>query len=265
MAFLLAETTAVWEARRKRAKELGERYDFARELLDLYAALLEGQASTYERALHDRPGAADLAGYVVRTAFPAVMDATMAKGTETLREAVLLRFHEGDLERIVEAWLRGEEQSGTDAFIARAATSPVLEAFPELAGEFRREDATQRSCPFCGGSPQLAVFGETDEALVTPQRKLHCSRCATSWTFPRMTCAFCGETETSRLTVLADVEPFPHVRVDACERCRRYVLTIDLRKDPRAVPVVDELAAIPLDLAAAERGYAKIAANLMGF
>jgi formate dehydrogenase maturation protein FdhE len=31
------------------------------------------------------------------------------------------------------------------------------------------------------------------------------------------------------------------------------------------VPVVDELAAIPLDLAAAERGYAKIAANLMGF
>src|SRR5207249_1947742 len=84
---------------------------------------------------------------------------------------------------------------------------PVLEAFPELAGEFRREDATERSCPFCGGSPQLAVFGETDEALVTPQRKLHCSRCATSWTFPRMTCAFCGETETSRLTVLADVEP----------------------------------------------------------
>src|SRR3989442_12637129 len=102
MAFLLAETTAVWEARRKRAQELGERYDFARELLDLYAALLEGQASTYERALHDRPGAIDLAGYVVRTAFPAVIDATLAKGTDTIREAVLLRLLQVGLERLVE-------------------------------------------------------------------------------------------------------------------------------------------------------------------
>src|SRR2546430_14326331 len=123
MAFLLGETTAVWEARRKRAQELGERYDFARELLDLYAALLEGQASTYERALHDRPGAVDLAGYVVRTAFPAVMDATMAKGTETLREAVLLRFHEGDLERLVGAWLPGEGQSGPGPLLALAGAA----------------------------------------------------------------------------------------------------------------------------------------------
>jgi FdhE protein len=265
MAFLLAETTAVWEARRKRARELSERYDFATEPLDLYAALLEGQGSTYERALRDRPAAAGLAEYVVMNGFAAVMDATMAKGTETLREAVLLRFHEGHLEGIVDAWLSGEAQSGTDTFMARAAVSPIFEAFPELAGEFRREDATERACPMCGGAPQLAVFGETDEALVTPQRKLHCSRCATSWTFPRMTCAFCGETETSKLMVFADVEPFPHVRIDACDTCRRYLLTIDVRKDPRAVPVVDELAAIPLDLAAAERGYAKIAANLMGF
>jgi len=265
MAFLLAETTAVWETRRKRARELGERHDFARELLDLYAALLHGQAATYERALRDRPAAAELAAYVVETAFPAVMDAAMAKGTETLREAVLLRFHEGDLERIVDGWLRGEEQSGTDTFMARAAASPVLEAFPELGAEFRPADATERICRICGGAPQLSVFGETDEALVTPQRKLLCSRCATTWTYPRMTCAFCGETETGKLPILADVGPFPHVRVDACDTCRRYLLTIDVRKDPRAVPVVDELAAIPLDLAAAERGYAKVAANLMGF
>jgi formate dehydrogenase maturation protein FdhE len=31
------------------------------------------------------------------------------------------------------------------------------------------------------------------------------------------------------------------------------------------VPIVDELAALPLDFAAAERGYRKITPNVMGF
>jgi formate dehydrogenase maturation protein FdhE len=39
---------------------------------------------------------------------------------------------------------------------------------------------------------------------------------------------------------------------------------VDGRKDPGAVPVVDELAALPLDLYARERGFTKIAPNLMG-
>ena len=80
-----------------------------------------------------------------------------------------------------------------------------------------------------------------------------------------MTCASCGETAGAKMPILSDVDHFPHVRIDACEICRRYLLTIDLRKDPRAVPLVDELVALPLDLAAAERGYSKISRNLMGF
>ena len=47
--------------------------------------------------------------------------------------------------------------------------------------------------------------------------------------------------------------------------CRRYLLTVDLPKDPSAVPVVDELAALPLDLFVQERGFKKITPNLMGF
>jgi formate dehydrogenase maturation protein FdhE len=41
--------------------------------------------------------------------------------------------------------------------------------------------------------------------------------------------------------------------------------TIDLTRDRRAVPVVDEIAAIPLDFFAKERGLQKIVPNLMGF
>jgi FdhE protein len=58
---------------------------------------------------------------------------------------------------------------------------------------------------------------------------------------------------------------FPHLRVDACATCQRYVIDVDLGRDPLAVPEVDELAAIPLDLYATERGLSKITPNLMGF
>jgi hypothetical protein len=106
-----------------------------------------------------------------------------------------------------------------------------------------------------------------------------------------MTCAGCGETETKSLLVFGEVgttqgeiseqiikartdpdarknvQPaqFPHMRVDGCKTCSRFVVNVDLERNPRAIPLVDELAAIPLSLYAAERGLTKIVPNLMGF
>jgi FdhE protein len=260
----VAERTTVFAERRRRAAELAERYDFAREPLALYGAVAEAQERAFERARADRPTVDSLAAYVVRVSLPEVMSAVMSSGTETLREAVLLRFHEGDLERMVTSWLRGEAQDGTDVFLARAATAPVLEAFPEVA-RARPTLGEERFCPSCGGSPQVSVFVDSGEALVTGQRRLVCSRCATEWVYPRMTCVACGETASDKLVVLADPEQLPHLRVDACERCKRYIVSVDARLEGHAAPIVDELAAIPLDIAAVERGFTKVTPNLMGF
>jgi formate dehydrogenase maturation protein FdhE len=265
MSVLVDGAASVFADRRGRARELAARFDFAADPLRLYLALLDAQEHAFERARDDRPHPDELAAYVARASLPGVMEATMAAGTETLRETVLLRFHEGDLVGIVEDWLGGEEQDGTDAFLARASAAPVLEAVPALAASLRGEANDERHCPVCGGAPQLAVFADTGEALVTAQRRLVCARCAGEWTYARMTCAGCGETAGAKMPILADTDQFPHLRIDACEMCRRYLITVDQRKDPRAVPLVDELVAIPLDLVAAERGYTKIARNLMGF
>jgi formate dehydrogenase accessory protein FdhE len=262
---LLAAPTTNYARRRERARELGARFDFAQQPLALYLAIVDAQERAFERARNDSPSRADLAPYVVRVALPGVMEAAVAAGTETLREATLLRFDEADLEGLIESWLAGDETSGTDTFLARASTQPVLEALPELAAQLRRSDAGERTCPRCGGLPQVATFGETGEALLTSPRKLVCSRCANEWVLSRMTCASCGETSGAKMPILSDVDVFPHLRIDACEICRRYLITVDQRKDPRAVPVVDELVALPLDLVAAVRGYTKIARNLMGF
>ncbi|HKY51623.1 MAG TPA: formate dehydrogenase accessory protein FdhE [Candidatus Limnocylindria bacterium] len=260
----VAERVATYAERRRRAAELAQRFDFAREPLMLYGAVAEAQERVFDRARAERPSVDGLAAYVVRVGLPEVMGAVMSAGTETLREAVLLRFHEGDLERMVRSWLRGEAQSGTDTFLARAAASPVLEALPDVARALPIA-GEERFCPECGGPPQVSVFVDSGEALVTGQRRLVCARCANEWVYPRMTCVACGTTESSKLVVLADPEQLPHLRIDACERCKRYIVSIDARLEGRAVPVVDELAAIPLDMAAAERGFTKVTSNLMGF
>jgi FdhE protein len=80
-----------------------------------------------------------------------------------------------------------------------------------------------------------------------------------------MVCAGCGNEDSARMPVFAETDQFANVRADACEACNQYLLTIDLPKDPAAVPVVDELAALPLDLYVRERGFTKITPNLMGF
>jgi FdhE protein len=95
------------------------------------------------------------------------------------------------------------------------------------------------------------------------KRSLICSLCATEWEYRRIVCPACGEENVDKLPVYVAAE-LPHIRVEACDTCHRYIKTIDLTKDGRAVPVVDELAAIPLSLWAAEKGYEKLSSNLLG-
>ncbi len=267
MSAVLIEPTKIaapWTDRRRRARELGTRESYASEVLALYVALLDAQERAYHDALMLRPTAEELLSFVSEHALPGVMEATMARGTEMLREASLLAFHEGAIGRIVRAWLRGEELAAPERFLARASTSPALEALPELA-RATGTPTDARHCPVCGGAPQLACFASTGEALVSGARYLVCARCATSWQYPRLTCAACGETDTAKMPVYRSAEILPHVRVDACETCRSYLITVEVSKEPSAVPLVDEIAALPLDIDAKERGFTKIAPNLMGF
>jgi FdhE protein len=245
------------------------RYAHAREVLTLYRALLPVQAEAFDRARAERPAPEALAGWLGEHVLPQLVGATMAAGPEKLSQMVAARIHSADLGDLVGRWLRGEEQPAVDRYLARVTATPVLEA---LGSDFAAAVCATpppnairagRRCPNCGGLPQLSFSSVSGEPLVTAPRHLQCSRCSSVWSYSRMTCAGCGETTTSALLVLADEERFPHLRVDACEVCRTYLLTVVLDRDARAVPVVDELAAIPLDLYARERGFQKVTPNLM--
>ena len=279
-----------WTERRRRAEALQERYPFAREMLTFYGALLEPQEQAFAASQDVPLQSGRVAEYIGNRVFPAVVDVTLASGPKKLAEFVRDRTSSGNPLEIIQRWLDGEEQPPVDRYLARAAGGPVLEALGGAAGAACSGPRDERHCPACGGPPQLSYFALSAEDLVTARRYLVCARCATGWPYPRLTCAACGETTGPRLSVFAEegtaeaevsgqivrgvLGPqrkaagrelrFPHIRIEACDTCSRYLLSVDLARDPKAVPVVDEMAAIPLDLYAAERGLVKVVPNLMG-
>ena len=259
----LPTTTETWARRRRRARELAARYPFAAELLRLYEALIDAQEPAFLRARDDRPEPARVAAYAAERIMRDVVEATLASGPPALAAAVQDRLRGGKPVELVGRWLAGEPQHAVDEYLARAASAPVLEALGAAAGEACPGERAEGTCPRCGGLPQLSYLTDAGETLVSGPRMLACCRCGESWIHQRMTCAGCGEHATKKLPIFADAERFPHLRADACEQCRRYLITIDLRKEPEAVPVVDELVALPLDLYVKERGFTKIVPNLM--
>lgn len=285
----IATAAGPWIERRRRIAELRGRRGFVRQLIDFYGALLPVQEKAYLDASAARPSPPDLAAYVAELVLPGVIDVSIALGPDRLRSAVINWVDTANPRDGVTRWIDGLEQAMVERFLARASLEPVLEALgPEVKAACKgTRDA--RHCPQCGGPPQLSFTAAAGEDLATGRRYLLCARCGSSWGYPRMTCAGCGEDASAKLSIFSEegttsgeqgsvirglphepVPPahpavFPHIRIEACETCRRYLLGIDVAQDPSAVAVVDELTAVPLDLVARDRGYSKITSNLMGF
>jgi FdhE protein len=118
--------------------------------------------------------------------------------------------------------------------------------------------SVQPDCPFCFEKPLVAILRPEGDG---GRRTLLCGRCFTEWEFRRLLCPNCGEEDRDKLPVYTAPE-FPPIRVEACDTCRHYIKAVDLTRDGNAVPEVDEIAALPLDLWAMQQGYQKLALNL---
>ena len=277
----VAAAVAPWAARRARAQELRDRHPFAADPLTLYLALLPVQEDAWRAVREHAPEADELADWAAEQVLPDVVEATAAAGPPALVEAMRARSAAAD-HAALEGWLAGAELGAVDRYVARACLGPVLEALGERAGAACSADADDGvACPTCGGRPQVSFVTSSGEALVSGRRSLVCARCASTWSISRSTCSACGETDNARLVVYAEHwsgpvtangkdkreerAMFPHLRIAGCTTCHRYLIDVDLERDGRAVPEVDELAALPLDLYAADQGLTKLTPNLMGF
>jgi FdhE protein len=238
-----------------RATLLAGTHPAAGELLSFYRELAIFQKPIYEKLRSSgETGMRVLLGH-----FPALLRLVRRAGPELLAE-----FGGEHLASADAQWaLLGAEwegRAGDDAarFYARVLLQPYAEHLA-LRGTVDLEH-TAATCPFCSARPVAAVLrGEGDGA----KRWLLCSLCSTEWPFLRVLCPNCGEREKDSLPIYA-ASDFDHVRVEACDRCKTYVKSVDLTRDGRAVPVVDELATVALNIWAEEHGYAKLESNLLG-
>jgi FdhE protein len=148
-----------------------------------------------------------------------------------------------------------------DDYLSRGVLQPYAETLRarKLAPDRQH---TQGKCPFCGGAPwvgALRAHSDADGGL----RLLVCSLCALEWNVNRIRCPACFEEDPPKLPVFQS-EAHPNVRLETCETCRRYLKSIDLTKDARPIPAVDDLLSLSLDLWAVEEGFTRIEPGLAG-
>ena len=287
--------SAVWPRRRQRAERLRGEHPHAAELLAFYGDVLALQEPLYVKAAGSRwLGAVEAAGgdpprlRLARLperprarAFARFVRAVPASATDLLRAvAGRLAAEPAAMSALLSAALEGRPAAPVAAaldcdaaaldFFPRAFLQPIAEALAAGASAPGRpagdasvfgEDAARAACPRCGSAPLAAVLRDEPEAR--GRRTLLCSLCLAEWAFPRTRCPACGEERPDRRPHHVS-ESWPHVRVEECGSCRTYVKAIDLREAGLAVPVVDELASVELDLWAAGQGLSKLRTNLLG-
>jgi formate dehydrogenase accessory protein FdhE len=137
------------------------------------------------------------------------------------------------------------------AFLLGIVVAPFLQKQAEPYRGWIEAAAWRRgSCPVCGSQPWMARLSADNG-----RRSLACSLCHTEWGFERLRCPFCDNTDQARLRYFTVNGDIAH-RVDCCDRCRRYIKTVDERASGGpANLLLEDVATVHLDALALQQGY----------
>jgi len=264
-----------WDARIHRAAELASTYASASEGLRFYGHIAQSQKSLYSeiqaacgtekepRPLGSLRQELDLFLLLPRFApFLGAVEqhapAALSKSAAEFRGQGAARWQES----LTEFWNAipnaPANLSPPEALLSWIFLQPYAQYLADHT-QYSSPSGTPSICPLCSAKPQVGVLRPEGDGA---KRLLICSLCATEWEFRRLVCPSCGEEDVHKLAVYSAKE-FGYVRVEACDTCRCFLNTVDLTKSGNAIPVVDELATIPLSLWATEQGYAKIQPNIL--
>jgi FdhE protein len=262
----------VWQRRIARAQELGGQITFAAEILRFYVAIARFQQTlhaelgklTAGRVALGSEGFAQPLPSKLPGRFGPFLSVVEQNGPDPLGQAardLRNRGNDSHFQLLAAFWNESETGSlppGPEDFFARAFLQPYAE-YIRARSEMRSNGPAPYACPFCKRKPALGILRPLGDG---GQRSLVCSFCVAEWEFRRIVCPGCGEENHAKLPVYT-AEELKHVRVEACDSCRTYIKTVDMTKNGRAEPMVDEMASIPLDLWAQKQGYTKLQSNLL--
>jgi len=271
---MTSRTTAnVWNQRVQRAGELAKSYPAAEEILKFYIKVAEFQKGLYsqlESSAYTNTEEADRLPekwdeFALLPWFRPLLSVTAQFGPTSLAHLASELTEAGPVrwQRLITAfWDIRTNRNGdspTHSFFAHAFLQPYAEYLAHRANASGMNHA-ETVCPFCSSKPMLGILRPEGDGA---KRSLFCSLCGTEWDFRRILCPACGEEDVKQLPIYT-AAGFDHIRVEACETCKSCIKTIDLTKNGHAIPIVDELASIPLTLWGAEKGYTKLQGSLLG-
>ena len=244
-----------WDEKIARAEKLARQHPSTSQLLNLYAEL----AAFQKRISQNMNGASGDDIRALVKFVPELNQFVATSNSEFLKTALAKLGFDQDrwTELLLEYWQKQDDvSSAAEAFLAYSLIQPYAQY---VTSRMKINSASDvRECPACGNLPQLAVLREYSNGA---KRSLICFLCGTEWEFRRVVCPSCGEQHKDRLPVYT-ADEFQQARVEACDSCKSYIKCIDLTKDGYAVPTVDDLATLALDLWAEEHGYARVHPNV---
>ncbi len=139
-------------------------------------------------------------------------------------------------------------------FFADQSLTPLRIAARRQLADYLKTDQEWPNgcCPICGSPPALGDLAENG------RRHLNCGACGYRWPCRRVHCVQCGQADPARLFYFYSDEE-PAYRVDACDGCRHYIKTVDLRRlgRPFFAPL-EQVLTTHLDLLAAEQGLSPV-------
>lgn len=186
---------------------------------------------------------------------------TLQQGVEKIEKAI--RGRRIDLDRLLKEMTLSETPYVDDVssslglsldilmFLGRASIQPFLEKVALHLGEqHEHREWNKGACPICGSPPIISeLSGEQGK------RMWICSVCGYKWQALRMACPFCGREDPQSHQYLF-VKGDETVRIDVCDRCKRYIKTIDSRKIGLAIfPLLEYMGTLHLDMLAQQEGY----------
>jgi FdhE protein len=258
-----------FEERIRRAEQLAEKWSFAEEVLRTYQLVLQFQQSlagklkglNLDRGSRDRiPRRVNLSPLLHE--FQALLHTTGASAAQELSSAAKNVQEAGAAhwQEMLDTHWAGtyDPTDATEEFLVQVFLQPIAE---DLAAnsDLSAPHQSLPVCPYCERKPVCGILRPEGDGA---KRSLLCSFCSTEWDYRRLICPACEQQDVEKLPVYT-AEEFSFIRIEACDVCKTFLKTIDLTKDGRAVPMVDEIASLPLTLWAAEKGYQKLQTNLL--
>lgn len=148
-------------------------------------------------------------------------------------------------------------------FLAQASLTPwLVDASARLAPWHDASAVWEYGhCPHCGHMPLLGQLRGREGA-----RWHVCSFCQLAYRVPRLQCPVCQEKDVEKLRFFSTDQEADY-EVHVCETCKNYLkLHVLKEKDATAaIPPLDDLDSLPLDLMARQQGYIRSTASAWGF